>query len=197
MSEKDEALLVAGALQIRFSEYEGNKLLDVRKYYKDKKTKEYKPTRKGISLSRLQFEAINNAFNSRYEDIEDWLSTPAHDKSIELNALDENIHSTEDITVKFSSWRGLEPFNFVCDGADNTLHMNISNAWVENLFNELSEGQSSSSNLATLGLIIGFFQSTNLLDTRNEVVKEFLDTIIGNWGICSRKVNLEGIKVAR
>ena len=38
-------------IRIENKEYKGNKFLDVRVYYKDRDTEEYKPTKKGISFN--------------------------------------------------------------------------------------------------------------------------------------------------
>ena len=37
-------------IRIQSKEYEGHKLIDLRVWYEDKETGEYKPTKKGISL---------------------------------------------------------------------------------------------------------------------------------------------------
>ena len=41
----------SGIIRVQISEFEGKKYLDIRKFYLDKETDEYKPTRKGISLN--------------------------------------------------------------------------------------------------------------------------------------------------
>lgn len=196
MAENEEALLIVGSLQIKYSVFENNKLLDVRKYYKDKTTKELKPTRKGISLNRLQFEAINNVFDSRNAEIEDWFSSVDNDKPKEIDALNSNRYHSNEVVIKFENWRGLEPFRFTCEGSIDFLYLNTSNAWVENLKQIIDEEPNSEKIQLVLTLIINFFKSINLLDTRNETIKELLDTIIGNWGIYSRKNNKEKIKIA-
>ena len=46
-------------IRIENKEYKGNKFLDVRVYYKDRDTEEYKPTKKGISFNhRIAKEVI-------------------------------------------------------------------------------------------------------------------------------------------
>jgi len=39
-------------IRIQLKEYEGHKLIDLRVWYEDKETGEYKPTKKGISFNR-------------------------------------------------------------------------------------------------------------------------------------------------
>jgi len=52
----------SGIIRVQISEFEGKKYLDIRKFYLDKETEEYKPTRKGISLNpEIAEEVLNTA----------------------------------------------------------------------------------------------------------------------------------------
>jgi hypothetical protein len=55
----------------RFSEFKGQKLFDLRKYFESKEDPdELIPTKKGISLNELQFRLLLEALNSKSREIE-------------------------------------------------------------------------------------------------------------------------------
>lgn len=58
-------------LQLR--EYEGKRLVDIRRYFLDRKSNEYKPTHKGIALNRETFRQIWRAIRYNFGTIEEWL----------------------------------------------------------------------------------------------------------------------------
>lgn len=60
-------------LIIRLTEYEGNRLLDLRFWYFNKKELEWHRTRKGIMLNRENFKCAKKAFETHDEEILDWL----------------------------------------------------------------------------------------------------------------------------
>jgi hypothetical protein len=74
---KDKTLAEDGTekkkLVIRLTEYEGNRLLDLRFWYFNKKEGEWHRTRKGIMLNRENFICAKNAFEANDEEILDWL----------------------------------------------------------------------------------------------------------------------------
>lgn len=56
-------------IRIENKEYKGNKFLDVRVYYKDRDTEEYKPTKKGISFNhRIAKEVIESLLEEMEQD---------------------------------------------------------------------------------------------------------------------------------
>lgn len=40
----------SGIIRVQTVEYQGKKYIDIRRFYLDKETNEYKPTKKGVSL---------------------------------------------------------------------------------------------------------------------------------------------------
>jgi hypothetical protein len=61
-------------LVVRLSHYEESQLLDIRYWYQDKKTSEYRPTGKGVSLTRRNFQFLKDIIERKTEQILDWLS---------------------------------------------------------------------------------------------------------------------------
>lgn len=58
---------------IELKEFEGIKLFDIRKYYKDKKTEELLPTKKGISLNYYQLKQLIDTINNKPDEINNFL----------------------------------------------------------------------------------------------------------------------------
>jgi len=56
------------------TEYGGNPLFDIRKYYFARNSSEFKPTRKGIALNRDTFMELNRVLNAHNQDIMEYLS---------------------------------------------------------------------------------------------------------------------------
>ena len=53
--------------------YEGNRLLDIRKFYRDRKTGDFKPTRQGINLNRDTFMELKRVLDRDEDLILEWL----------------------------------------------------------------------------------------------------------------------------
>ena len=53
--------------------FKGNRLLDIRKYYRDKKTGDFRPTSKGINLNRDTFMELKRVLDRDEETILEWL----------------------------------------------------------------------------------------------------------------------------
>lgn len=65
--------------EANLTEYQGNKCIDLRHWYLDKKLKELKPTPKGLTLSKTKFFTLMDELFEHSKEIEDWFSS---DKSI-------------------------------------------------------------------------------------------------------------------
>jgi hypothetical protein len=67
----------------RFSEFKGQKLFDLRKYFTNQdKADEPIPTKKGISLNELQFRLLLESLNSQARDIEEFFGS---EKALNIN----------------------------------------------------------------------------------------------------------------
>lgn len=53
--------------------YEGNRLLDIRKFYRDRKSGDFKPTRQGINLNRDTFMELKRVLDRDEDLILEWL----------------------------------------------------------------------------------------------------------------------------
>lgn len=66
---KTIAEIKQGNIVISISEFNGVKYLDIRKYFKTEEG-ELQPTKKGIALSKVQFQELLTLLNSKKEEIE-------------------------------------------------------------------------------------------------------------------------------
>jgi hypothetical protein len=64
---------------IELKEFEGRKLFDIRKYFKDKNSDEFIPTKKGISLNSFQLKQLIETINSKSKDINDFLFNESYE----------------------------------------------------------------------------------------------------------------------
>lgn len=68
---------------IELKNYEGRKLLDIRRYFYDRKSCEYVPTRKGISLTRESFLEILGIIDHHRKEIKEWFNLDSDSASLE------------------------------------------------------------------------------------------------------------------
>lgn len=74
-------------LVLKLTHFEESRLLDIRYWYLDKKTSEFRPTSKGIALTRRNFLCLRDTVEHRSEQILDWLSisyVPEHVTDYEI-----------------------------------------------------------------------------------------------------------------
>lgn len=194
-----DALVVAGTERqpfiVGFSEYEGSRLLDVRKYYKDRKSGELKPTRKGVALTRVQYEVLHNVFSEKEDEIENWFSSGEDDRSRSLSSADEYRFGVVRMDIEVAEWRGLEMFKFEKKGQKAILFLNKTHPWVSRFIevNNITEVQDTQSEvvLMFLDLLNALFQSIALIDSKNETAIEVIDTVVGNWSIFAKRYTRE------
>ena len=121
-------------LMIKLDEYKGRRLVDVRRYYKDKKTKNFLPTRKGLSLTIGTFSSLEEIAYKFGKDIKEWLSS-ANSNGLEMvrrsEAVEKNSEFAQDFEIKFDSWRGNSFFSVKSEGSKNVVTFNTFNAFVE------------------------------------------------------------------
>lgn len=189
--ELDNALLVTGTkkqpLIVSFSEYQGRRLLDIRKYYQDKEGG-VKPTRKGVALNRTQYDAVSTVFADKGTVIDDWFNNDSSTKTAEIDALNEIRFGSDDCEIVLKNWHGLEMFNYKKIGNKAQLELNTNHKWI----NSLVEMSQKEKKLDPFNQIIFIFktlgQSLSLIDPRNEYASEVIETVLGNWAIISNVV---------
>ncbi len=169
-------------LRVKLTEYETNPLVDVRLWYKDKSSGEFKPSRKGISLTRNNYLAVRSAI------------TDSHDKIIEHLRVNTaaKLSSAEHKVVKSSRSDQLQPIEQVSysieairpasqlyqvdfEGSEALVRLNSGHALVENNRNKVSS-EDVFQQLATLitSLELAKIQSDGAELTSPSVVLELM-----------------------
>ena len=76
---KDSAQIRIGSktnpIVITLSRYKSSSIIDIRRYYQDKKSGEYLPTKKGIALQQKNYSALLDALRSSEKEINDWFNS--------------------------------------------------------------------------------------------------------------------------
>lgn len=131
---------------ITLSEIDGTRVLDIRRYYRDKSTAELQPTKKGLAITGTNFHELITALSDKQAEISGWL-----DGAGDLNALDAAKRRSAHLTaissgnahteVEISQWRGPTFFEVAYEGAKVKVSLNKSHAFVRGL--EASEDQSA------------------------------------------------------
>tara|TARA_Y100000590_G_C15648498_1_gene987859 strand:+ start:945 stop:1547 length:603 start_codon:yes stop_codon:yes gene_type:complete len=78
-------------LLVKLTEYQGHHLFELRYYYFDKKANDFKPTRKGVMLTRTNYLTVKKVIDKYHEKTMDWLglgyvedSTSRHEREQEI-----------------------------------------------------------------------------------------------------------------
>jgi hypothetical protein len=128
------------------TEYEGHRLLDIRKYFVEKGTKSLKPTRKGVSLNAGVARQVLAAMHDNAEAILAWLEREDDSALTEVEramqartrAVEEEAIRPRPFQIKQADWKGAE--FFACDsyGAEDHVAFNAKHPF----FRYLQNGQS-------------------------------------------------------
>lgn len=113
-------------------EYEGHRLLDIRKYFIQRKSKETKPSRKGISLNAELARQIQDAINENADAIFRWLERGDDSALTEVEramlartkAAEEEALKPRPFNVKDGAWKGAECFEFESNGGEDCVTLN-------------------------------------------------------------------------
>ena len=129
MEIDDESLiLVAGSkkapLLCQLSSYKEMKLIDVRKYFTNKSSGELTATKKGISLTRIQYEALSEVFQEKNEIIESWFDSSQTMQEANAKSLQESRLKSDEYKVEISEWKGLEMSRYEQAGSASVLKLN-------------------------------------------------------------------------
>jgi hypothetical protein len=132
-------------------EYEGHRLLDIRKYFIEKQSKTPKPTRKGVSLNATLAREVQAVINANEDSIFEWLERGGEEVLTEVEramlarskAADDEASKPRRFCVKEQEWKGAEFFAFNSLGADDQLALNTKHPFFEKLKNSANESTTS------------------------------------------------------
>lgn len=137
-------------LVIRLTEYEGNRLLDLRFWYFSKKDGEWHRTRKGIMLNRENFVCARKTFDAYNEKVLDWLGigyVPEHVEKYakeQEEAVEKSAYSPDKVTTStVDQVKNPAFFEVVHRGGETKVDYNKSHPFFEKLKGTVVEGKST------------------------------------------------------
>ncbi len=184
---------------VRLDEYKGRRIVDIRKYFSDKKSKELRPTKKGISLAENNFREITELIGDKGGSILEWLSSGGDEikKQVESDMLARSIAAEEAAREKrrYSSkvckFRGSQIAEYHAEGGVDRITLNENHPFcgqitslvevIKNLPD--SDGQILLCNFVSQ-LLISYYRSIARFDDENKYRTSDLSALIEyEWGI--------------
>lgn len=191
MNNSDESSSVFatdGNLFFSLTEYENVKLLDVRKYFKDKTTKEYKPTTKGISVGYKNYNTIKKILEIYDDKITAWIESSSEDIVQRQKKIEEERYAPIAIKATENSWKSPAFFEVEPAGGENVVIYNSSSRFFEQLSTLLEiiskNNPKEAKKIKFLfdALLSSFNQAGDLLDSP-EKNNSFMEALLYNWGV--------------
>jgi len=97
-------------IRVTLDEYEGVRTIDIRKFYKEKSTQEFKHTNKGIALTDASFNELMLTLSDSWPTINDWLSGivqgTATDDSAQKVAIKASVKFPKTVDIDREQLRG-------------------------------------------------------------------------------------------
>jgi len=191
MEIDDESLiLVAGSkkapLLCQLSSYKEMKLIDVRKYFTNKSSGELTATKKGISLTRIQYEALSEVFQEKNEIIESWFDSSQTMQEANAKSLQESRLKSDEYKVEISEWKGLEMSRYEQAGSASVLKLNRNHPWIMTLLTLIPDYLNNEIFLHICSLMQAHHKAQNLIDSKNLDALEISETMEANWGLYSK-----------
>ena len=86
---------------IKLSEYQGRKILDIRRHYLDKSSGKLLPTKKGITLTQQQAEAFSEIFSENKDLVKEWFNQDTTTIDLAKKNVSEQIQAKKEATHGF------------------------------------------------------------------------------------------------
>lgn len=176
---------------VTLSTFQGSPLIDIRRYYVDKKTKELKPTRKGIAFRKENYDALMGALIENKNEIGKCLE---HDESDELisaaiQTMKDRIKAREDasrkierVQVQSDSWRSPIFFEVESSGSTDILRYNTKHRLNEVLLEASFERELVKDILDPI--LIAYHRARALVDDGSEVKTDEIFAVLEyEWGV--------------
>jgi hypothetical protein len=175
-------------LVVRLSEYQGHRLLDIRRWYVTAGSKEWKPTTKGISLTRDAFEFVLTALQADEKVIhkhfageDDTHLRAGIERDRQAKSAERAGFGAKPYAVQAEEWSGPEFFRLDGQGAKDILLINGRHVVGKAL---LDAGPPEVVAL----LLLSFGRACRLADGgTNSEASETLELLSANWGFILRQ----------
>ena len=182
-------------LVFKLTHFEESRLLDLRYWYHDKKTAEFRPTAKGLSLTRKNFQCLKDMVDAKSEEILDWLSisyVPKNVADYDKRQADKNSDlelETPNLELKTSQdERDTAFFHVSRSGNDAAVTLNTAHPFVTALLATASEGDGEALTNLVAKLLLCLAQSQDsLADSPATHSSILFDQVNHNWSRLLRR----------
>jgi hypothetical protein len=176
---------------ISFKEYKGSLLIDIRKYYFDKKSKEIKPSKKGIALQKNNFNLLmqtlidsSTEINKWFEDKNEYSSQKAtqtlKDRS---DAIEENRRQAQDFETHEEGWQAPNFFHVESLGGSDKIVYNTKHSMYD-LLNTLPINDKNGATDLINVVLMSYKKAKDILDDGEEYsADELFKYLEFEWGL--------------
>lgn len=121
--------------RITLTTYENVRMVDIRKFYKDRKTAELKPTTKGISLTQSSFNEMLDCLNDNWPKISNWLTEAggeaSTDEGLQRQAKKNSIKIPTEIKISYVKTKSTLAYRVDSEGGAAKLDFNENHPFVK------------------------------------------------------------------
>ena len=175
-------------IMISLTEYEGQRLLDIRRYYLDKGTEQLKPTKKGISLPLHAAKAVFDVLLASRDKVLAWLDRPSDDfaaaaaaaMASRAAAREQESRQPRQFQVESEVRKEAAFFTVVPHGAIDILTLNASHP----IHEALEAADSSDARSIVRGILLAYARTKGLFSDRIEADSAaFFNMFEHEWGL--------------
>ena len=205
LEENEKIIASAGSqsntIVFTLDEYEGRRTLDIRKFYFNKTKKEFKPTKKGISLSESTYAIVKNILNGNHDKIIEWLEGNSNVPAFVLKTEKEEKESAKNakyIAKKSQrskeKWKDLTFFDTKAEGGKDNIIFNENHPFIsilEKINFMLIDEEDKKKRLELLKtlqelfdiVLISFSRAHHLFDNTPVInPQSLIENLMFNWG---------------
>lgn len=178
---------------ITLDEFKGRRIVDIRRYFTDKETKELVPTKKGLSLTAGSFNALEELAYKFGKDIKSWLGGVTNTSTQNLinrsNAAEKNASIYQDFEIHFDTWRGNSFFSITNEGNRNIVTFNNHHPFIEDI---KTRADASATLKCVASLVVTFKRASYRFDDVDSNYDVLFHSLENEWGSLLRNYKIEG-----
>lgn len=176
---------------ISLSEYKGSPLIDIRKYYFDKKSEEIKPSKKGIALQRNNFNLLVQTLIDSLPEIKKWFEDKneysaqkaTQTLQVRAKAVEENRRQAQDFETHEEGWQAPNFFDVESLGGSDKIVYNTRHSMYELLSNLPKSDNNTATDLVNV-ILMSYKKAKDILDDGEEYsADELFKYLEFEWGL--------------
>jgi len=196
MADEGQVFALIGSaknpIKVACNEYEGRRMLDIRRYYVDKSTAELRPTTKGISITKDSFRELLNVIEQNKKAIDEWLDGGERERSDDVAQRNDRANKVARLNARLTAmpidvihdlWKGGGFFACRSEGGKDVVVLNEGHS----LLSALKEVESGQRNVEELigCLLVSFTRAKNIFQGSEEplVPEDVIELMDFNWGL--------------